>query len=105
MRKVQTSLCDGRLRIRGHGKEVDELRGCRTPTAATLAHINRERHRSVAEWTTTGLLFKRFLESNCNLNAETFADSLLDELSSWSGHPRGNGQEDDITLLAINFLS
>ena len=50
-------------------------------------------------------LFKGFLESHRSLNAETFADSLLDELSSWSGHPRGNGQEDDITLLAINFLS
>jgi serine phosphatase RsbU (regulator of sigma subunit) len=48
-------------------------------------------------------LFKGFLESNHNLNAETFADSLLDELSVWSGHPRGNGQEDDITLLAIDF--
>ena len=51
-----------------------------------------------------GDLFKSFLESNHNLNAETFADSLLDELSIWSGHPRGNAQEDDITLLAINFL-
>lgn len=52
-----------------------------------------------------GDLFKGFLESNYNLSAETFADSLLDELSNWSGHPRGNGQEDDITLLAIDFLS
>jgi serine phosphatase RsbU (regulator of sigma subunit) len=52
-----------------------------------------------------GDLFKGFLESNHNLNAETFADSLLDELSVWSGHPRGNGQEDDITLLALDFLS
>jgi serine phosphatase RsbU (regulator of sigma subunit) len=52
-----------------------------------------------------GDLFKGFLESNHNLNAETFADSLLDQLSAWSGHPRGNGQEDDITLLALNFVS
>jgi phosphoserine phosphatase RsbU/P len=51
-----------------------------------------------------GDLFKGFLESKHNLNAETFADSLLDELSSWSGYPRGNGQEDDITLLVIDFL-
>jgi len=52
-----------------------------------------------------GDLFKGFLESKHNLNAEAFADSLLDELSVWSGHPRGNGQEDDITLLALDFLS
>jgi serine phosphatase RsbU (regulator of sigma subunit) len=52
-----------------------------------------------------GDLFKGFLESNHNLNAETFADSLLDQLSTWSGHPRGNGQEDDITLLALDFLN
>ena len=48
-------------------------------------------------------LFKAFLESNHSLGADTFADSLLDELSNWSEHPRGNGQEDDITLLAIDF--
>jgi len=48
-------------------------------------------------------LFKGFLESNHSLSADTFADSLLDELSNWSEHPRGNGQEDDITLLAIDF--
>jgi sigma-B regulation protein RsbU (phosphoserine phosphatase) len=50
-------------------------------------------------------LFKGFLESNHNLNADAFADLLLDELSNWSEHPKGIGQEDDITLLAINFLS
>ena len=30
-------------------------------------------------------------------------DSLLDELASWSEHPKGHGQKDDITLLAIDF--
>ena len=50
-------------------------------------------------------LFKAFLESNHNLNADAFADLLLDELSNWSEHPKGIGQEDDITLLVINFLS
>ena len=48
-------------------------------------------------------LFKGFLETHHNLTADTFADSLLDELSNWSEHPRGNGQEDDITLLVIDF--
>jgi len=28
---------------------------------------------------------------------------LLDELSRWSGHPKGEGQQDDITLLVIDF--
>jgi phosphoserine phosphatase RsbU/P len=48
-------------------------------------------------------LFKGFLETHHNLTADTFADSLLDELSNWSEHPRGNGQEDDMTLLVIDF--
>jgi phosphoserine phosphatase RsbU/P len=48
-------------------------------------------------------LFKQFLESHHNLGADLFADSFLDELSRWSGHPKGQGQQDDITLLAIDF--
>jgi phosphoserine phosphatase RsbU/P len=50
-------------------------------------------------------LFKGFLESNHNLNSDAFADLLLDELSSWSEQPKGIGQGDDITLLAIDFQS
>jgi len=50
-------------------------------------------------------LFKGFLESNHNLAADTFADLLLDELSNWSEHPKGIGQEDDITLLTVDFKS
>ena len=48
-------------------------------------------------------LFKGFLESNHQLGAEMLADSLLDELSDWSEHPRGHEQEDDVTLLTIEF--
>jgi len=48
-------------------------------------------------------LFKGFLESNHGLGAGKFADSLLDELSNWSEHPQGQSQEDDITILAIDF--
>jgi len=47
--------------------------------------------------------FKRFLEDNHNLGADQLAESLLDELSRWSGHPTGAGQEDDLTLLVIHF--
>jgi phosphoserine phosphatase RsbU/P len=49
-------------------------------------------------------LFKGFLESNHHLKADMFADSLLDELAGWAEHPKGCGQEDDITLLAIEFI-
>jgi len=48
-------------------------------------------------------LLKGFLESNHNLRTEMFADSLLDELSAWSEHPTGQGQQDDLTLLVIDF--
>jgi sigma-B regulation protein RsbU (phosphoserine phosphatase) len=48
-------------------------------------------------------LFKGFLESNHDLGADVFADLLLDELSGWSEHPKGQGQQDDLTLLAIDF--
>jgi phosphoserine phosphatase RsbU/P len=50
-------------------------------------------------------LFKGFLESNHNLNSETFADLLLDELSNWSEQPKGIGQADDITLLTVDLKS
>jgi phosphoserine phosphatase RsbU/P len=48
-------------------------------------------------------LFKEFLEANHNLNADAFADLLLAELNAWSEHPNGEGREDDITLLVIDF--
>lgn len=50
-------------------------------------------------------LFKGFLESNHDLRADMFADLLLDELAGWSEHPKGQGQQDDLTLLAIDFKS
>ncbi|MGB2633747.1 MAG: SpoIIE family protein phosphatase [Candidatus Acidiferrum sp.] len=48
-------------------------------------------------------LFKVFLESNHSLKADKFADLVLDELTGWSENHKGNGQEDDITLLVIDF--
>jgi serine phosphatase RsbU (regulator of sigma subunit) len=50
-------------------------------------------------------LFKGFLESNHNLGAEKFADLLLDELAGWLEHPKGQGQQDDLTLLVVDFKS
>ena len=49
--------------------------------------------------------FKQFLDSDHNSGAERLADSVLDELSRWSGHPQGEGQQDDMTLLSIEFKS
>jgi sigma-B regulation protein RsbU (phosphoserine phosphatase) len=49
--------------------------------------------------------FKQLLESNHHPGAERLADSVLDELSRWSGHPQGEGQQDDMTLLSIEFKS
>jgi phosphoserine phosphatase RsbU/P len=50
-------------------------------------------------------LLKEFLDSNHGLKSDRFADSLLDKLTGWSEHTKGNGQEDDITLLVIDFRS
>jgi serine phosphatase RsbU (regulator of sigma subunit) len=50
-------------------------------------------------------LFKVFLESNHKLKADKFADLMLDELMGWSENRKGEGQEDDITLLVIDFQS
>jgi phosphoserine phosphatase RsbU/P len=50
-------------------------------------------------------LLQGFVESNHALEAGIFADLLLDELSNWSEHPKGHGQQDDITLLVMDFQS
>jgi serine phosphatase RsbU (regulator of sigma subunit) len=44
-----------------------------------------------------------FLESNHGLSAGNLADLLLGELSRWTERPMHEGQEDDLTLLAIAF--
>ena len=48
---------------------------------------------------------KRFMQSNRTLSASPFADALLEELWHWSELARGQGQGDDITVLAIDFES
>jgi sigma-B regulation protein RsbU (phosphoserine phosphatase) len=50
-------------------------------------------------------LFKLFLESNHTVKADKFADLVLDELTGWSEGRKGDRQEDDITLLVIDFQS
>lgn len=47
--------------------------------------------------------FIEFMEKNQSLTVDQFADGLLDELSRWSEQPRGQGQQDDITVVTIDF--
>ncbi len=49
--------------------------------------------------------FLRFMESSYSIGAAQFIDALLDDLSRWSQRPRGESQQDDITVLAIDFKS
>jgi phosphoserine phosphatase RsbU/P len=48
-------------------------------------------------------LLKGFLESNQHLKADAFAELLLVELADWSENPKGDGRQDDITILVIDF--
>ncbi len=53
------------------------------------------------EFGTAGL--KGFMENNPSLSVDHFANGLLEELSRWSEQPQGQGQQDDITVLTIDF--
>jgi len=46
---------------------------------------------------------KRFMETNQKLSGDRFTDLLIDDLSTWAERPRGQGQQDDITVLTIDF--
>jgi phosphoserine phosphatase RsbU/P len=45
----------------------------------------------------------RFIEKYKRLTASQFSQALLDELSRWSNQSPEQGQQDDITLLVIDF--
>ena len=47
----------------------------------------------------------QFMEKNHQLSADQFADGLIDHLSGWAEQPRGQEQQDDITVLTIDFKS
>ncbi len=47
--------------------------------------------------------FLRFIEGSANLETDQFASAVIDSLSHWTEHPTGQGQRDDITLMAIDF--
>lgn len=46
--------------------------------------------------------FRQFLASERNGSANQFAESLLNELSSWASRDPGEDLDDDITMVAIN---
>ena len=47
----------------------------------------------------------RSMENNKGLDADQFANVFLEELSLWSAQTHEQGQQDDITLLVIDFKS
>jgi len=47
--------------------------------------------------------FIRFIENHRHFVADQFAETLLTELSRWSNQTAEQGQQDDITLLVIDF--
>jgi serine phosphatase RsbU (regulator of sigma subunit) len=48
---------------------------------------------------------KQFTDDHRTLVVDQFAEGLLDELARWSEEPRGQGQQDDITVLTVDFKS
>ncbi len=46
---------------------------------------------------------KQFLQDHSHLPAPGFADHLLDSIAAFSGHAFGRAQEDDITILVLDF--
>jgi len=47
--------------------------------------------------------FVRFIENHKHLAADQFSETFLTELSRWSNQTAEQGQQDDITLLVIDF--
>jgi len=45
----------------------------------------------------------RFIENHKHLEADQFSQTLLNDLSQWSNQTTEQGQQDDITLLVIDF--
>jgi serine phosphatase RsbU (regulator of sigma subunit) len=46
---------------------------------------------------------KQFLESHPRLRTGAFADEFLAEISRWSGRATGSSQDDDMTLVVLDF--
>ena len=46
---------------------------------------------------------EHFLKTHVHLAADGFTKSLLEEVAQWAGHANGRRQDDDITVLALDF--
>jgi len=46
---------------------------------------------------------KEFLETQRDIPAARFANALIDSIARFSGHNSGRAQEDDITLIVLDF--
>jgi len=44
-----------------------------------------------------------FLQTHANLSANAFTKALLEEVARWASHANGQRQDDDITVLALDF--
>jgi len=47
--------------------------------------------------------FMHFIENNTHLGADQFVETFMAELSRWSGQTADQWQQDDITLLVVDF--
>ena len=47
---------------------------------------------------------EQFLRAHRDLTAVALTKALLEEVSHWAGHANGRSQDDDITVLALDFL-
>jgi len=45
----------------------------------------------------------QFIDSNRALDTGPFADALLAEIAKWTGQSAEQSQQDDITLLVIDY--
>jgi serine phosphatase RsbU (regulator of sigma subunit) len=46
---------------------------------------------------------EKFLAANVTLSTNAFANALLDDVNRWSADPNGRSQDDDITLVVLDF--
>jgi phosphoserine phosphatase RsbU/P len=48
---------------------------------------------------------EKFLSAQADLSTNAFASALLDDVNRWSEDPNGRSQDDDITLVVLDFQS
>jgi serine phosphatase RsbU (regulator of sigma subunit) len=46
---------------------------------------------------------KEFIVSHAQLSAGQFSDALIQQLFNWSGKPSEKAQDDDLTLIVVDY--